>query len=110
VLTEESVRAHRVEGNEQLGLEQTLRRDRWAARPGIKAIQFCRNGRQCRLGQFLHPAQRVIGRNPGLDREIVKHRGLGIDFAAHRCSAGGSGDTARTDAWPDRSLGFASPC
>jgi len=34
---------------------------------------------------------RMIGRNPGLDREIVKHRGLGIDFAAHRCSAWGSG-------------------
>ena len=56
-----------------LALKQALRRNRRAARPGVKAVELRRNGGQCRFGQFLHPAQRVIGRNPGFDREIVKH-------------------------------------
>ncbi len=85
LLAEQPVRAHRVEGNQQLGFEQALRRNRRSARLGVKAFEFGRNGRQCRLGQFFHPAQRVNDRNPGLDREIVKHLGLGIHFAPHRC-------------------------
>lgn len=90
-LAELPIRAHRVERDEQLGLEQALRRDRRAPRPGVKAVELGRNGRKRRVGQLLHRPEGMIGWNPGVDREVVKHRGLGIDFTAHRCCVWGSG-------------------
>lgn len=83
-LAEQTVGANRIKGAEQLGLEQTLRWNRRAARPSVKPLKLTRNDRQRRLDQFLDPAQRVLGRNPEFDPE-VEHRGRRIDFAAHRC-------------------------
>ena len=38
---------------------------------GLWRVELGGNGRQRRVGQFLHRSERMIGRNPGFDREIV---------------------------------------
>lgn len=79
------VRANRIQRNQQLRLEQSLWRNRWATDRGVQRVQLPRNCAQGTVGQTLHPSQRMIRRHTRLRREVVEHRGLGVELAAHRC-------------------------
>lgn len=81
------VRANGVQRDQQLLLEQTLRCNQRSTDVRVKPGQVCRDRTERTVGQFLHPAQRMVGRHSRLRREIVKHRGLRVALAAHRCSS-----------------------
>ena len=110
LLAELPVGSNRVQRDEQLALEQTLGRNRRAADVRIQRIEFRRDGAERSVGQLLDAPKRMIGRHARLGREVMKHRGLGVELATHRCQGKSLGSASMTNNRQVRSLGFASTC
>ena len=110
LLAKLAVGPNRVQRYQQLPLEQPFGSNRRAPHTRIQRIEVRRNGAQGPVGQFLNSPQRMIRRHARLRREIMEHRGLRIELAAHRCEHISFGNGSMTIHFPVRSLGFASPC
>ena len=110
LLAKLTVRANRVQRDEQLPLEQTFRRNRRATDTRVLRVELRRYGAKRPIRQLLDRSQRMIRRYARLGREVVEHRGLGIELAAHRSQDKSFGSTTMTIANSGRSLGFASTC
>ena len=83
LLAEQPLRAHRVQRDQQRRLEQPLGRDRGAADRCVHRIELSAHRREHRVGLGLHAAQRMIGRDALLDREVAEQTTLGIDVTTH---------------------------
>jgi len=110
LFAKQPIRANRIQRDEQLPFEQAFGRNRRPTCARIQRIEIGRNGTQGPVGQFLHAPQRMVRRHARLGREVVEHRGLGIELAAHRCLNKSFGNGAMTTGSAVRSLSFASPC
>src|SRR6516165_1894519 len=82
-LAEQPVRAHRVQCDQQLPLQQPLRRNRGPASLGVKRVELTRQLLQHSIGVCLDATQRVIAWYSRLGREVAEHLRLRVDLSTH---------------------------
>jgi hypothetical protein len=90
-LAEQPIRAHRVQRNQQTGLEQPLRRNRRPAGDCIQFIDIAAQRLEHRVGVTLDRPQWMRRRYPRLRRKVAKHRRLRIQMTTHGVSLSESG-------------------
>ena len=79
--------ANRVQGDQELGLEQPLRRNRRPAHLAVHRVKDRRKlGKDCIRMGFDHP-KGMLSRDPLFRRKVAEHPALNIVFTAHRASS-----------------------
>lgn len=84
VLAELALAWHGVQRDEQLRLQQRLRRDRSASRRRVHRVELRRHLLQRRIDMYLDLPQRVVVRHDGRRRNDGKHRAFLLFGAVHR--------------------------
>jgi hypothetical protein len=83
LFAEEPFAAHTVEGGEDTGLEQLLRRNAGAAFAGIECVEQRRELLQNRIDAAFDGAQRMVHRHTGVEINDGQKVRLGLRFSAH---------------------------
>jgi site-specific DNA recombinase len=83
LLTESALAAHRIQADQQRGLEQPLRRDGRSATSGVHLIEDRRQLTQRAVGVLPDDAQRVVTRHALLQVHERQHRRLRLASSAH---------------------------
>src|SRR5579863_210895 len=107
-LAKQPIRAHRVQRDQQLTLQQSLRRNRRTARLGVERIQFAAQLLQHPIGVCLYAAKRVIDRHSRVRREVTEYLALRVSLSSHSICLP---VISMASSLPgDRSMCFASGC
>src|SRR6266851_421337 len=83
LLAEGSLAAHRVQTDQQRGLQQSLGRDGCTPYLGVHLVERRRQDRQCFICQAPDGAQRMVQRNPCLHVDKRQHAHLRVLRSAH---------------------------
>lgn len=93
---EQPIRADRVQGDQELGLQETLRRNRGPAHVAVHLVEDLLQRLEGLVCHLRERPNRMAGRHAGVWRDVAPHGFLAADLTAHRQPPG----------WGERCIGY----